>query len=190
MRKISFIAKTLLVPSCLLISSMAASAEDGTVTFTGNISDTTCIVTIADANGTGIGDYTVKLKDVSTTALAKAGERAGDTDFKFQLSGTNCTNGKYANVSFERALSQNIDGTTGNLKNHTAAGAAKNVQVGLSDESKNPIDLRQQITDATKGKQITNNTAEFTYWAQYVATGDAASAGSVHTDVVYSIIYQ
>lgn len=190
MRKISFIAKTLLVPSCLLISSMAASAEDGTVTFTGNISDTTCDVTIIDANGTGARDYTVKLKDVSTTALDADGKRAGDTDFKFRLSGTNCTNDKYANVSFERALSQNIDGTTGNLKNYTDAGAAKNVQVGLSDESKNPIDLRQQITDAKQGKKIVNNTAEFTYWAQYVATGGASSSGSVKTDVVYSIIYQ
>lgn len=190
MKKVNFIAKTLLVPSCLLISSMAASAQDGTVTFTGNISDTTCVVTIADANGSGAGDYTVKLKDVSTSALNAVGKRAGDTDFKFQLSGANCTNDKWANVSFERALSKNIDGTTGNLKNHTAAGAATNVQVGLSDESKNPIDLRQQITDATKGKKIANNKAEFTYWAQYVATGGAASSGSVNTDVVYSIIYQ
>ncbi|PLR36282.1 type 1 fimbrial protein [Chimaeribacter californicus] len=182
--------KALMLPVCLLVSATAVSAEDGTITFTGDIRDATCVVTVGDDTGSSdTGDFTVKLKPVSVTALDADKRRAGDTPFYIKLSGAQCPNGKYANVSFERALSLNIDPVTGNLKNHTAAGAASKVQVGLTDEKLNAIDLNQQITDPTAGKQIANNTAQFDYWAQYVATGGAATAGSVNTNVVYSIIY-
>lgn len=182
--------KALMLPVCLLVSATAVSAEDGTITFTGDISDATCTVVVGDDTGESTnGDFTVKLKPVSVTALKTDKMRAGDTPFYIKLSGAQCPNGKYANVSFERALSLNIDPVTGNLKNFTDAGAAKNVQVGLTDEKLTAIDLNQQITDPTKGKQISNNTAKFDYWAQYVATGGAATAGKVSTNVVYSIIY-
>ncbi|MBU9851581.1 fimbrial protein [Rahnella aceris] len=184
-------SKFLLLPVCLVASSMAASAEDGTITFTGTISSATCIVTGgSDTGGQSVsGNFTVPLKDVSTTALSAAGKKAGDTAFHITLSGTDCPNDKFANVSWEQAASVNIDSATGNLKNSVATGSATNVQVLLSDENKAPIDLRIKVSDPTAGKKIANNSAIFNYWAQYIATGGASTAGTVNTDIVYSIIY-
>ena len=183
-------SKLLLLPVCLFASSMAASAEDGTITFTGTISSATCIVSGGTDEGlTPSGTFTVNLKPVSTTALDVAGKKAGDTPFYISLSGTDCPNGKFANVSWERAASTKIDSATGNLMNSTASGSATKVQVVLSDENKQAIDLRVPVTDPTTGKVIANNAARFDYWAQYIATGGATTAGTVNTDVVYSIIY-
>lgn len=188
---ISKLSKIVLLPICCLASSLAASAEDGTITFTGNIKAATCDITGGSDSGsvsTG-GDFTVPLKDVSVTALDAAGRKAGDTSFYIKLSGANCPNGSWANVSWEQASSTHINSATGNLKNSTATGSATNVEVVISDNSKNAIDLRVPVTDAKKGQQISNNSAQFNYWAQYIATGGASKAGTVNTDVVYSIIY-
>ncbi|HBU6132940.1 MULTISPECIES: fimbrial protein [Enterobacter] len=168
----------------------AAAAEDGTITFDGTISDATCTITGGDAQGESTSpDFTVHLPTVSTTALATAGQRAGDTPFFIKLSGTNCTNNKIASVFFELAQSTNINTATGNLKNTETTGGATNVEIGLSDSAKAALNLTTANNNA-KTATITGNTARFDYWAQYVATGGAASAGKVTTDVVYSIKYQ
>ncbi|TPG61567.1 type 1 fimbrial protein [Ewingella americana] len=187
---ISKVSKIVLLPICCLASSMAASAEDGTITFTGNIKDATCVITGGSTGSESSGgDFTVALKDVSTTALKTEGMKAGDTAFHITLSGADCPNGKFANVSWEQAASTNINSATGNLKNSTAEGSATKVEVVLSDESKKAIDLRVPVTSAAAGKEISGNSAIFNYWAQYIATGGATTAGTVNTDIVYSIIY-
>ena len=170
----------------------AAAAEDGTITFDGTISDATCIITGGDAQGESSSpDFTVHLPSISTTALATDGQRAGDTPFHINLSGANCTNGKIASVFFELAQSTNIDTATGNLKNIVAkdAGGAEKVQVGLLDSTKAILNLTTANNNA-KTVTVTGNSARFDYWAQYVATGGAATAGKVSTEVMYSIKYQ
>ena len=129
------------------------------------------------------------LPSVSTTALAAAGQRAGDTPFFIKLSGANCTNNKVASVFFELAQSTNINATTGNLRNTATTGGADKVEIGLLDSSKAAMNLNT-VNNSPKTATITGNTARFDYWAQYVATGGAATAGKVTTDVVYSIRYQ
>lgn len=176
----------------LMGAGSAAAAEDGTITFTGTISDATCEITGGDAGGdAGSPDFTVKLPSISTTALSKADMRAGDTPFYIKLSGANCTNGKVASVYFEQAQSTNIDTTTGNLKNTTpsTSGGAKNVQIGLLDSDKAVMNLTTANNNA-KTVTVSGNTARFDYWAQYVAVGGAATAGDVASDVVYSIQYK
>lgn len=176
----------------LLSAGTAAAAEDGTITFTGSISDATCTITGGDATGeSSTPDFTVHLPSVSTTALASDGQRAGDTPFHISLSGANCPNGKVASVYFELAQSTNIDTTTGNLKNTVtkASGGAEKVQVGLLNSSKAILNLNT-ANDSAETVTISGNTARFDYWAQYVATGGAATAGTVTSDVVYSIKYQ
>lgn len=175
---------------CALGATMtSAAADDGRITFTGSIADTTCIVEGGGATVTANsgGNFTVGLPRVSASALATNGERAGDTPFFLKLSGTNCTNGKVARVYFEPAQSTNIDQATGNLKNTTGTGRATKVQVGLLDGAKSVINLFTGTP--SQSATIAGNTAQFNYWAQYVATGGAATAGTVSTDVVYSIIY-
>ncbi|HIC1731242.1 fimbrial protein [Enterobacter kobei] len=188
MKKLSKLA----ILAVLSTIGTAAAAEDGTITFEGTISDATCTITGGDAQGESESpDFTVHLPSISTTALATDGQRAGDTPFHITLSGANCTNGKVASVFFELAQSTNIDATTGNLKNTVAkaSGGAEKVQVGLLDSSKAKLNLNT-ANDSAKTVTVAGNTARFDYWAQYVATGGASTAGQVSTDVVYSIKYQ
>lgn len=170
-------------------AASSAAADDGRITFTGNVLSTTCVVqgggaTVTNVNG---GNFTVALPRVSVTALAAAGERAGDTPFYIRLSGDNCTNGAVSRVYFEPAQSTNMNSATGNLRNHTAAGAAGRVEVGLLNANRAAMNLFTNTPQLTA--TVANNTAQFDFWAQYVATGGATTAGSVNTDVVYSIVY-
>lgn len=178
-----------LVLLCALGASSLSAADDGQITFTGSIASTTCVVQGGGATvtaGTG-GNFTVGMPRVSVTALAAAGERAGDTPFHIRLSGNNCTNGAVARVSFEPAQSANINAATGNLRNTSGTGRAGNVEVGLRNSARAAINLFANTPAATA--TIADNTARFDYWAQYVATGGASTAGTVSTDVVYSIVY-
>jgi len=169
--------------------ALQASASDGTITFTGDITDTTCTVTGGTGTDGAAQNVTVKLPNVSTTSLA-AGQTAGDTQFQLIIGAsgqTGCTNGKIASLHFEPSQSPMVDATTGNLKNSTASGSATNVQVAVLNDKKAVINLNTSAnsTQAT----IANNTATLTYYGQYVATGGAATAGTVNTNVVYSVAY-
>lgn len=177
----------------LLLSGAAlttqAAAFDGQITFEGSISDVTCIVTGGEEGGTEStsGTFTINLPNVSTTALKTSGQRAGDTKFYLKLSGAQCTDGKTANVIFERAQSD-IDSATGNLTNLVSGseGGSKNVQVALLNKDKTPLNLN--TVGSHQPVKIANNTARFDYWAQYYATGQA-TAGKVKGLVTYSISY-
>lgn len=174
----------------LLLNSNLSAASDGTITFTGKISDVTCLVTGGTENGTASagGDFTVALDQISTSALAVNNAKAGDKKFFISLKGQNCASGKTANIVYERAQSAAIDSVTGRLKNLSASGAAKNVQIAILNHDKSALNLNNGHV-SHQAKVIAANEARFDYWAQYVATGGAASAGVVQTNVVYSVAY-
>ncbi len=186
----NYICKATLL-AVLISAGNVAAAEDGTITFTGSISDATCVITGGSTSESTTPDFTVTLPSVSVSALSKAGERAGDTPFFIKLSGADCADGKVASVYFELAQSQNVDATTGNLINTTAkeSGGADKVQIGLLDSDKAILNLNN-ANDTAKTVTVQSNTARFDYWAQYVAVGGAATAGQVDSDVVYSIKYK
>ena len=169
-------------------AASSVAAADGRITFSGTIASSTCVVegggaTVSAASG---GNFTVGMPRVSVTALAAAGERAGDTAFHIRLSGDNCTNGAVARVSFEPAQSTNINAATGNLRNATGAGRAGNAEVGLLNDARAVMNLFNNTPQPTA--TVANNTAQFDYWAQAVATGGASTAGTVNPAVVCSII--
>lgn len=170
--------------------STSVTANDGTITFTGSISDATCEITGGDETNPAQGaNFSVHLPPVSVTALSSSGKYAGDTRFFINLSGENCPNGKVANVVFERAQSSQIDSATGYLKNHAQSGAANNVQVRILNHDKSPLNLNlvnaehQPVTTA-------GHSAQFKYWGQYASVNGASSAGTVETEVIYSITYR
>lgn len=176
-----------------------AVAEDGTITFNGSITDTTCIVTGGGA-ATGIGNITVTLPTVSTSALGADGKTAGDTNFALILSGgTNCTNGKTAALWIETTKTPALDTTTGALKNQ-ASGGAKYVQVRMVNPANNlPINLGINARVALNNTviaannqpaaTIASNTATLNYVAQYLAKDQAVTAGAVSTYLTYSMQY-
>jgi major type 1 subunit fimbrin (pilin) len=79
--------KLLTIASAIALGSIAtqAFASDGTINFTGTISNVTCTLAAAGGGTTG----TVTLPTVTQSALKAAGDTAGATQFSIKLSG--CT---------------------------------------------------------------------------------------------------
>jgi len=186
---------TLLMTFACVMGSLTATsalAIDGDINFIGEVTDTTCLINGQTPNGDI--DVNVNLRQVQASALSSPGATANATPFKITLGGagdTNCTNGKIAQVYFE-PTSPAIDRTTGWLKNTIIAAdnPAGNVQVQiLNGENNNPINLWTG-TENYLPKTIANNTAEYTYFGQYIAVGGAATPGKVASTVKYSIVYQ
>lgn len=156
-------------------------AADGTITFTGQITSQTCTIS---GNGGG-KNFTVTLPTVSTSALATAGTTAGRTPFNIALS--NCTPNS-GNVSTYFEPGATVDTTTGQLIN--ASGTATNVEVGLLNSDSSVITLgAAQASQNSKVVALASGAATLKYFAQYVATNGASTAGTVNTTVMYSIIY-
>lgn len=182
--------KSLLVATAAVLTlaiAPVAFAADGTITFNGAISDSTCDITGGAGTNGGKNDFTVTLPTVQVSALNADGQRAGDTYFEVKLDGANCINSKTAKLWWETAHSPNIDVATGRLKNTASSGAAGKVQVGLKNSSGADIHMFQNTNPSTV--VVANNVGTLAYTAQYVATGGAATAGAVATSVVYSVAY-
>ena len=165
-----------LIATSGLLSMSAAQASDGTVTFTGSIVATSCVIT-------GGGNIAVTLPPVDASALSAAGKTATPTQFNIAMTGCPATTTLHA--LFE--IGANVDTTTGNLKN---TGTATNVEISLLNSALGAINIATQANDGA-GTGLTTTTAgayTLSYYAQYIATG-AAGAGSVASSVTYSLVY-
>jgi major type 1 subunit fimbrin (pilin) len=168
------------------LASFGANAADGTITFTGTVSDTTCSI-----NGVTSGtsaDKSITLPNVTAGTLSSTGATAGTsspTDLALTLSGCSGAATK-AIAHFENGST--VDQTSGNLIN---AGNATNVQVRLLNAKMQPINITTNANNqlATDGVTITGGAASPKYFAQYFATGKA-TAGTVNTSVQYTMQYQ
>ncbi|GAB2565167.1 type 1 fimbrial protein [Dyella jejuensis] len=178
--------KILLSAAVMVGLGMAASvaaAADGTITFTGQISNVTCTI---DGNGTGATDFTVTLPEVQASALANAGTFTGSTPYNITVGApgqAGCTNGTPVSIAYE-AASPDIDATTGNLMN---TGAATGVQIQLLNGDRSVINLA--TNPVSKQVTIANNTAVLPFFAQYIADGGAVVGGTVQSAVEYSVSY-
>jgi major type 1 subunit fimbrin (pilin) len=161
---------------------MASYAADGQITFNGQITAQTCSIS---GNGQG-PNFTVTLPTVSTSALTSPGVSAGRTPFNIALTNCSPTSGNVATY-FEPGVT--VDSTTGQLLN--ATGTATNVEVALLNNDTSQIMLGQaQASQNSETVAIASGAAELKYFAQYVAVGGSATAGSVDTTVLYSMSYQ
>ena len=164
------------------IAAPAAFASDGTITFNGKITATTCQIS---GNGGG-SSFDVNLDEVSSTALPTDKATAAPRGFTIALSNCTPASGNAA-VYFEPGAT--VDTTTGQLLN--VNGTATNVELGLLNGDSSVIKLGQNSdTQNVKWASISSGAATFQYYAQYVAKGGAATAGSVKSSVTYSVIYQ
>lgn len=176
--------KLLVISALLGTAASSAFAYDGTVTFNGQLSDSTCAVNAADAT------KTVTLPTVATTSLTTVGQTAGFTPFSISVS--NCP----ASVTSVRAhfeSNANMDSDTGNLV-LTNTGGAGNVQVQLQNTDGSQIALGgtnaalATVVDGTATDTDTGRTATMTYHAGYYATG-ATTAGAVTTLTNFTVAY-
>jgi major type 1 subunit fimbrin (pilin) len=170
----------------IALASTGASAADGTITFTGAVTDTTCSI---DSKVAGAADKNVTLHPVTSSSLASTGASAGTsspTDLTFSLTG--CSTEAKAVARFENGPT--IDQTTGYLTNQAPAGA-QNVEVRLLNAAHNPINVVTGANNdlAGNGVAIVSGAADLQYFAEYYATGKA-TAGPVNTSVQYTVDYQ
>lgn len=166
MNKLAF-----LTAAVALAVPLSASAVDGTITITGEVVDTTCVI------NTGTPDIAVTLPTVSTNALAQIGDVAGRTPFTISLTG--CGGGDVA-AYFEPGPTV---AASGRLIN---GGAASNVEVQLLDADHGFVNVGNagpiQFVTPVAGA------IDLAYFAEYYATG-AADPGTVSTSVQYTIVY-
>ncbi|EKT1238278.1 fimbrial protein, partial [Escherichia coli] len=166
--------KILLVTTvAALFSVQSANAADGTINFTGNITDTACNVEASSAN------QSVDLGTVSSSAFSGAGSTASPTRFTISL--TTCPEAaSTAKVRF--------DGTTapGNpsilaLNSGQTAGS---VGVAIYEDDSNTL---IPIGTASASKTLSSTgTNTMTYIAKYMATGASVSAGSANATATFT----
>jgi type 1 fimbria pilin len=132
----------------------------------------------------------VTLPGVAASSLASDGQVNGRTGFSISV--TSCPTS--VNTITTYFYGGNIDANTGNLVNN---GSAKNVEVQLlngaggSAAALSAINLTGAQAAAQNSSQysVSNGNAVMNYYAQYIASGGAATAGSVTTSVTFTIAY-
>ncbi|EDQ9689881.1 type 1 fimbrial protein [Citrobacter freundii] len=166
--------------------SVAQAAGNGTINFTGAVNNQTCNASINGATGTTAAAVT--LPTVQANVLAAAGNTAGQTAFKMDVTGcaaTNPTGAGTVKAYFEKG--PNVD-SNGRLINTTTTGAS-NVALELVDGTGNTAIRAGDISQNTGNYvAITGGNATLPYSVRYYATG-AATAGAVTSSVTYSLAY-
>ncbi|WP_159282949.1 fimbrial protein [Rahnella variigena] len=164
----------------LIIVSLCCSgslyAADGTINFTGNITDIACKVDPGSAN------QTVNLGTVSTSAFGASGSTASPTHFSIVLN--DCpANVTTAHVRFDGPASS---------ANHqilalNSGQTATNVGIALYE-----ADSTTFIPVGTPSAQVNltdEGTNTLNYFAKYYATADKVTAGSANSTTSFTIVY-
>jgi major type 1 subunit fimbrin (pilin) len=177
MKKVHILGVAISAAMCV---PMAAQASDGTITFTGALNTTTCVVT----TGTG-GSFGVVLPTLATSTLTAAGATAGSTAFSISVG--SCAGPGTFTTFFESGVS--TDPATGRL--NTTAGGAANVQLQLRNSNDSIINVAaapgaQGVIAAIITGTPGVGTANFA--VNYYATG-VTTAGTVGSAVTYSMSY-
>ncbi|WP_418611792.1 fimbrial protein [Klebsiella pasteurii] len=170
-----------------LAAVSAQAASTGTLTFNGELTDTTCDVDVAGQGASA----TITLPTVGINELSAAGNVSGRTAFNMNL--TNCTVGTKGGHSTVAAFFQpgsTVDLGTGRLQNMT--GTATNVSLQMRDASNSFAVINLGNTDQvtkTAYKSVATGSAQLPYTVEYYAE-DATTAGTVSSSVVYNLMYK
>ncbi|MBT0724141.1 fimbrial protein [Rosenbergiella sp. S61] len=169
------ISKILLVP-VLATASFVASAADGTINFTGTITDTACTVDAASAN------QTVPLGTVARTGFSAVGSTSAATKFTIGL--TACpASVTAAKVKFDGRANS----TNSNLLALNSDQTATNVGIGIYEQDGSTlIPLGTQSASKTLSSTAAN---ALTYVAKYYAVATPVGSGSANSTANFSIVY-
>ncbi len=170
--------------SMLIVSSAAvpAHAQQGTLTFSGQVVSDTCVVQPIGNGPINGGDFTVMLPSISRYSLVSAGQRGAAIPFHVVV-GSGAQPCEQKNV---QALFQNVgdNNAAGRLDNQ---GTATNVDVVVQNEDREDIDLN----DNTNSQQVPidhTGIGVLSWFASYHATG-ASTPGTVAARVQYVLVY-
>lgn len=172
--------KKIALISALVAGSVmhTAQAADGTINFTGNISDTACVVDVNSAN------QTVEMNTISKTAFGtSAGTTAGPKKFDIVLS--SCPQAI-------TATSVRFDGPThaanSNILALSAGMTATNVGIALyEDDSSTLIPIGTASAEVTLTADATNT---LSFIAKYMSTAASVGQGTANASTAFTLIYQ
>lgn len=171
----------------LAMTSRAANASDGTITFTGMITSQTCSI-----NGTaadGARNISVSLPRATQTSLTALNSTAGDTAFTISLTGCTPEEGR-VHTRFEPGAT--VHAASGELIT-SGAGASSSLRIQLLNGNGTVINVG--APDATQGSVAQNipvgGAVTLNYIARYkrAATTPVLGAGAIAATVTYSLIY-
>lgn len=182
--------KKIALPLIAVAMGLAASAahaagpanNGGVLTINGSLTAQSCTVS---GNGQG-NNFTVTLPPVSAGELSAAGATAGSTGFNVAL--TNCTPATGTVHTFWEYGANTL--SDGNLLN---SGTATKVEVQLVDYNGGAQTIDVSKADGAQNSRTVNiagGNASLQYAAQYISPAGGATAGSVTTNVTYSMAYQ
>lgn len=189
----------------LLGSGGMAYAGTNVISFEGEITPASCNVFV-EGQEASAGSGTVNLPHVGKSALSAAGSSAGRVSFA--LVAKDCTFGSTVpaltkvGVFFEGGPdgvgpeANNVDPSSGYLNNTQPAGptTATNVQLRLIDGTSNKVikvGNQTQVTEATYYVPTGSPaTARMFYAVEYYSANGGATEGTVHSTVVYDLMYE
>lgn len=176
--------------SALLIAGMAsqsAVASDGTITFTGEITNISCSV----SGEGGVGpDFTVPMAGVDGSKFTGVGTRVGETGFRLYVGKdgeTSCAPGTTVWASFDPD-SGLTDPNTGMVK-LAASSTASGVQFRLMNENQDLIDIwgDQKVVKKVVGA---NNQTILAHVVAFEQTEAAVAPGKATGSVKYTLRFE
>ncbi|HHA2011030.1 TPA: fimbrial assembly protein [Enterobacter mori] len=182
-------------------SAMAAN-DTGTITFHGMVSNNTCQVSLdqkIDQNG---NDFDVNLDTVFVRDFANAlGTTSTLGEKKFTLSLTGCDTATAKKASAQFASWAGSSSTEGGLlvPPSNAQGAAKNVNLVLSNDGNSATDqikidqtnnTQKATIDTTTGAGNLYYRVAYTQGQGWDAASNPVSAGTVQAQVAFTMIYE
>ncbi|EIL0863429.1 type 1 fimbrial protein [Salmonella enterica] len=165
------------------LSATAANAADGTITFNGQITDTTCDVALSSPGATGGQSMVVELGSFLKSKIVSASDIVSERDIAFNL--TNCP-AAITKVGVKLEGTADADMTDA-FANSLTTDASTGVAVKLMDGA----NVIKPNTD-TAMKDITSGAADLQYKAQFIATKAVADvvSGKYSSVVNYTMNYQ
>ncbi|WP_434659419.1 fimbrial protein [Klebsiella sp. MISC125] len=163
--------------SFLFLITSSAIAADGTIKFTGNIADQTCVVDSSSQN------QTVELGKVTKASLNGAiGQKSSPTRFTLVIKSCPET---VTGATFK------FDGIGDDkypdlLTLDSGVTVASGVAVEIADKTGTPIPLHI----ASRNYPLTSGTNSLDFVARYVSTAAAVTVGSANATTQFTIIYK
>ncbi|MBP6116132.1 MAG: type 1 fimbrial protein [Neisseriaceae bacterium] len=176
--------KTLLALSLALPLSVFASTG-GTITFLGEVTDTTCNVTV---NGSS-ADSTVQLLTIASNDLAAGADSATSADINFEMSG--CGSSEAFTKVGVRMVPVGDVTTDGNLSNMIADGSSAAIKLKDENGSQVPFQAGSETLIVTKNIPAAGATVNYPFKAHYTnETASNATEGKVKAAIQYTTTYE
>jgi len=170
-----------------VMSFADTGVNSGNVKFEGLISSVSCKVQV-DANESGANTGTVKFGSVLPSVFTGVGTASEFKEFNINLSGSGCTNGSKAAVSFHK--DGFIDNATGNLRLiDSGSGSASGVQIQIHNNGATPGKIDLSENNNQQVAEVVDNKAVLKFKASYVAVSDTIVEGRADSNINFDVTY-